>query len=364
MRPDLVIVGGGIAGAASALRLGMAGHRVELFERERTAHDKVCGEFLSHEAAAELALLGLTPARLGAAQISAVRLVAGRTIATAGLPGPAWGLSRRRLDDWLLNEASRHGVAVRRGVTVHDIAADGAGAHVVTDAGDSSVAAALLATGKRDLRAWRRAGASDLIGLKLHLWLAVPQRRAVAGHVELALFAGGYAGLQLVEEDRANLCLLVSRARFAALGRDWRELVATVPHLALRLAGAQTLHAHPLAVAGMPYGWLSGGDGRAPVYRIGDQAAVIPSFTGDGMAMALRSTHVAAEAILAGRSAMTFQRMLETEFRRPMWRAGFLARLISAPRTHQLLVATGQLVPWLISRIVEGTRLGPRLEPG
>ena len=37
--------------------------------------------------------------------------------------------------------------------------------------------------------------------------------------IEVILFEGGYAGLQLVEGGVANFCLLVSSDRFAALGR-------------------------------------------------------------------------------------------------------------------------------------------------
>ena len=84
------------------------------------------------------------------------------------------------------------------------------------------------------------------------------------------LFSGGYAGLQPVEGGIANQCLLVDRDRFAALGRDWRALVAGVPHLAGRLTGARVRHARPLAVAGMPYGWITDDAAWGPVYRLGD----------------------------------------------------------------------------------------------
>ena len=55
----LVIVGGGLAGAASALRLAQAGLAPLLLEREREPVHKVCGEFLSWEAQAHLRALGL-----------------------------------------------------------------------------------------------------------------------------------------------------------------------------------------------------------------------------------------------------------------------------------------------------------------
>lgn len=355
---DVAVAGGGLGGAAAAIRLAEAGRRVVLFEREPGPHDKVCGEFLSGEAAGELAALELPPAGLGAVPIEAVRVVAGPTMATAGLPFTAWGMSRRGLDELLLAKAARHGVRVRRGVTVRSLTADGAGVRVLADGRDESAAAALLATGKHELRGWRRGSGSLAIGLKLHLRLADMQRHALAGHVELALFAGGYAGLQLIEDGMANLCLVVSRDRFAALGRDWNRLVAVVPHLAMRLNGAHALQKRPLAVSGMPYGWLASGDPGLPVYRLGDQAAVIPSFTGDGMAMALCSARRAAAAILAGQPAGDFQRKLSASFRGPVRLAGLVAKLTKAPAAQQALAAAGQAAPWLLGRIAAGTRLG------
>jgi NaMN:DMB phosphoribosyltransferase len=58
---DLVIVGGGPAGAAAACLLARHGRRPLLLERETGAHDKVCGDFVSVEAQAALAALGLDP---------------------------------------------------------------------------------------------------------------------------------------------------------------------------------------------------------------------------------------------------------------------------------------------------------------
>ena len=355
---DVAVAGGGLAGAAAAMRLAEAGRRVILFEREAGAHDKVCGEFLSAEAAQELVALGLPPERLEAASIGAVRVAAGRTLATAALPFAAHGLSRRRLDEALLAAASARGVAVRRGVSVRGIAPDGAGVAVATRGEAARADMALLATGKHDLAGWRRGRATDTIGLKLHLGLDEAQSRQVAGHVELALFRGGYAGLQLVEGGVANLCLVVTRARFAACGRDWRRLVAEVPHLALRLAGATVRPGRPLAVAGMPYGWLAEDPISMPVYRLGDQAAVIPSFTGDGMAMALRSARAAASAILAGRPPAEFQQGLVRSFRGPVRLAGLLAGIAATQPAQQVLAAAARVAPALLAHLAMATRIG------
>jgi flavin-dependent dehydrogenase len=47
---DHLVIGGGPAGSMVAMRLAEAGREVLLLEKGRTAHDKVCGEFLSREA--------------------------------------------------------------------------------------------------------------------------------------------------------------------------------------------------------------------------------------------------------------------------------------------------------------------------
>lgn len=362
MTPEIAILGGGLAGAATACRLARAGREVALFEREPAPRHKVCGEFVSIEAARHLRALasGDDPmAALGAALIERVRLVAGRAEATAALPFPAFGLSRRRLDAWLLAEAERAGATVRRGLAVQGLAAEGGGVRLATGRGPLRAARAVLATGKHELRGHARgAPTNGLIGLKLHVRLAAAQDRLLAGHVELALFAGGYAGLQHVEGGVANLCLLVGKARFARTGRDWRRLVAEVPHLATRLAGANPCWPRPLAVYRVPYGYLHrDGGGSAPAYRVGDQLAVIPSFTGDGMAMALHGAALAAEAILSGRPPAAFHAEAARLFARPVRLASLVAKAGAVPWLQGPLARLCGLAPALVAGIARGTRI-------
>ena len=358
----MAVVGGGLAGAAAACRLAEGGRRTLLLERARGPHHKVCGEFVSGEAEESLRELGLADAltRLGAVPIERVRLAAGRRVAEAPLPFRAWGLSRRRLDAWLLEAAARRGAEVRAGQTVRSLARDGAGTVLSGPDGPLRADAVLLATGKHDLRgAPRRGRPSALIGLKLHLRLAREAWRAIAGTVELVLFPGGYAGLQPVEGGVANLCLVVGKDRYAAFARDWRALVRAVPHLERRLAGAEPCWPDPLAVYRIPYGYLHRDDGSAapgPVYRLGDQLAVIPSFTGDGMAMALRSAARAAAAVLDGTAPADHHRATAAAFAPAMRLAGRVAALGAAPALQAPLIAAARLLPGLMARVAAGTR--------
>ncbi len=97
--------------------------------------------------------------------------------------------------------------------------------------------------------------------------------QALRHHVELILFSGGYAGLQLVEADRAVLCVLLPAARLRAVGGRWDGLLdwltGECPHLRERLTGAAALLDRPLAVAGLPYGYLHApGDATHPVCSV------------------------------------------------------------------------------------------------
>ena len=251
---------------------------------------KICGEFLSGEALGDLRTLGIDVADMGAAPITAMRLVHRGRVAAARLPFAAAGLSRFALDEALLRRAAALGADVQRGVRVRS-AEPGA---VQTDAGTLTAKTLLLATGKHDVRGVKRDApeAEALIGFKLHLRLRPEQMAALAGHVEVVLFDRGYAGLQWVEGGVANLCLLVDRARYDAVGQDWPSLLAALAredsHLARRLDGAAWCWERPLSIFRVPYGFVHRGPEQAGVFRLGDQGGgdslVLRGWDGDRVA--------------------------------------------------------------------------------
>jgi flavin-dependent dehydrogenase len=79
----------------------------------------------------------------------------------------------------------------------------------------------------------------------------------------------------------------------------------------MRLRGAEPLVEKPITVTHIPYGYLrrATDDG---LYCIGDQAAVIPSFTGDGISIALHTARCAAAAYLSAERAAVFQPKLRS----------------------------------------------------
>jgi flavin-dependent dehydrogenase len=74
----------------------------------------------------------------------------------------------------------------------------------------------------------------------------------------------------------------------------------------MRLDGAKELLDKPIAITHIPYGYIRGTTENG-LYCIGDQAAVIPSFTGDGISIALHTARCAVAAYLAAEPAPAFQ---------------------------------------------------------
>lgn len=359
-----IVVGGGPAGCAAAIGLARAGAPVTLLERERGPSAKVCGEFLSVEACEEARALGVDPEELGAAPIDRVRVTWRGTTVESRLPFRAQSLSRAAFDEALLVAAERAGARVERGARAVKFEEG----RVSVRSGDAleerAASAIVLATGKADLAGVRREAprARDALGFKMHLELEDRELAQLGTAVELTLLGGGYAGMQRIEGKRVAFAAVVDRAAFARFG-SWRGLVAalrsTDARLARRLGNARELWAKPLAVSGVPYGFVYRDDAVADTwcYRVGDQLAVIPSFTGDGIAIALVSGSSAAAAIVRGEGAARFHAAMRRRLAKPMFVSGALSRAIASPAGRAAVVWPASVIPAIFSQVAAHTRI-------
>ena len=364
-RWEVVVVGGGLAGSAAAIRLAQNGQKVLLLEKEPAAHDKVCGEFISVDAQHYLRELGLDLAALGAERISGIRLMRGRRIASARLPFSGLSLSRRVLDEALLVRAQDQGVEVWRGAAVTSMVKEPQCLRIeIAGRDDIQAETIFLAMGKHDLREWRRAGGTqpDFVGFKCHFVLAPEQRVALSGHVEMTLFDGGYAGLSLVEKGRANLCLVVTKRHFARYGKTWDTLLNGIlkasPPLAERLAGAEPCWPRPLSIFGIPYGFVYRTPSMASpgLYRLGDQMAVIPSFSGYGMSIALHTAFLAVECHLRG-DADLYHRQVRSDLLPLIRRASLLSKMAEYPLAQRGMLFAFRIRPELVTMIARHSRV-------
>ena len=172
------------------------------------------------------------------------------------------------------------------------------------------------------------------------------------------LFDRGYAGIVLQEDGSANLCMAVHRSRLIEAG-DPDALLARLgdehPMLGERLGWREGRAID--AVANVPYGWRAT-TGVAGLFRLGDQAGVIPSLAGEGMGIAVASGIRAAHAYIAGGpdAAGAFQRDLARDLARPLAIAGIIRRVAEARVAAPWMVRLAT-VPGLARTLAHLTRI-------
>ncbi|MFZ4668589.1 MAG: geranylgeranyl reductase family protein [Microthrixaceae bacterium] len=116
---DILVIGGGPAGAAAAIVAADAGARVTVFEKGLMGRDKICGDGLTPRAVKALGELGVELD--DAHRIDGLRMVANDTVRQLDWPGiapfPAHGAvwPRRRLDQRLMELAEKAGAELRWG---------------------------------------------------------------------------------------------------------------------------------------------------------------------------------------------------------------------------------------------------------
>jgi geranylgeranyl reductase family protein len=295
-RFDVLVVGAGPAGSATAIRLAASGARVLLADKARFPRDKPCGGGLTGRALRH-APCDVEPV---------VEHVVDRMVVRVGYRGKVGKTSpaplikmtqRRRLDLHLAGQAVHAGADFRDGVGVTAIELDGAG--VSARVGVAAVRASFLvgadgANGVVARAAGLGAGIVRGIALEGNVpWGALePTGYDETAWVELGVVPGGY-GWVFPKGDHANL----------GVG-GWMDVAPRLRGHLDRLA-----HAHGVEVSALedvrghrlPMRPLGTPAARDRALLVGDAAGLVDPLSGDGIYEAFVSARLAADAILAGR---------------------------------------------------------------
>ena len=324
--PEVVVIGGGPAGATTATLVAEQGHAVTLFERDRFPRYHV-GESLIPGTYWVLERLGIIPALEtgGFVEKHSVQFVSeeGKVSAPfyfadykADASAQTWQVTRREFDRLMLDNARAKGVDVQEGVRVLEVLFEEGRAVGVRVAGESG--------GERSVRCRvvvDAAGQSGMIQDRLGLrqWDPDLKKAAIWTYWKGAVRETGRdAGATLVLQtqgkkgwfwyiplaDDITSVGVVADQEFLFQGRSskdpaaiYAEELARCPGLVPRLAAAERVE--PFRVA-KEYSYRSSqvaGDGWV---LVGDALGFLDPLYSSGILLALKSGALAADAIYAG----------------------------------------------------------------
>lgn len=332
---DLLVVGGGPAGLATAITARGAGLDVLVVDRARPPIDKACGEGIMPDGLERLQALGveLDPARLF--PFRGIRYVDGEVVAEGTFPG-VHGAGVRRLDlhTAMVQRAEAVGVRFAWGTRVMQLAEG----RVVSESGELRAGWIVAADGLRS--ALREAAGLDgrpvrqrRFGVRRHFALSPWSDR-----VEVHWGEGYEAYVTPVAREEVGVAFLWSGRK---AGFD--ELLAGFPALAARLAGIAVISRD----RGMgPLGQRVRGVVRGRLALVGDAAGYVDAITGEGLSLAFHQAEAVVAAICAG-DLRRYQRA---------WR-----RIGALPDGLTRLMLAVERRPWLRRRMIRAFAGDPEL---
>lgn len=351
---DAAVLGGGPAGSVAAAFAAGRGLKVVVIEREVFPRHKVCGDCLNPRSQPVLERLGVAAGVHGMSiPVLAVEFVANSgPPAIVDLPAGAERVVRRsQLDGLLLNAAASAGARILNGSPLTGIReVPGGGWVLSTAAGDEVRSRCVVVADGRNSTACRLLHLgpppqSRRVAVQAHVWLP----DYPADRIRLRLMPHGYCGMAPLGGGWVNVCVVSTPESLTTAREECRRENGV----------AEDVRWHSVAPLERPDIDASP---LAGMFLAGDAARVLEPFTGEGIALALETGELAAEAAarhLDGlESAAWYRRRHSAAYRRTRWVNRLTRAAVTSPRFGSTLVATGARFPailrWLTARVITG----------
>jgi geranylgeranyl reductase family protein len=316
---DVIVVGAGPAGSATAYHLANAGHDVLLLEKTAFPREKVCGDGLTPRAVTALVSMGIdTSEQAGWLHNKGLRIIGGGMRIEIPWPElashPSYGLVRPRsdFDDLLARQAVKAGAVLRENTSVTGPVLDKAGRItgvttkgengavtysaplVVAADGNSSRLALAMGLQKRDdrpmgvaVRTYYRSPRHDDDWLEswLELW-------------DKDRLLPGYGWIFGVGDGTSNVGLGILNTSTAWGKVDYKDLLKRwLDQTPEEWGFRDENRTQPVHGAALPMGF-----NRQPHYAngmllVGDSGGMVNPFNGEGIAYAMEAGEIAAQVM-------------------------------------------------------------------
>jgi flavin-dependent dehydrogenase len=364
---DVVVVGGGPAGSATAALLAERGVDVALVDRAAFPRPKPCAEYLSPEAGRILDRLGvLAGVRARAEQLAGMTIVSpqgrsftGRFAGAAphrGFSDRGLALPRTMLDAALLAAAAARGVRVMERTRLEHIgAANGRRTLGLRDASGARTLSARLVVGADGLNSRVAQGLGLSRRGRRRRVAFVTHMAGVAGMTdvgEMHVGRGAYVGLAPVGGGLTNVAVVLDASGpipGSSAGERFRAGLGRFPAVLARVRRAEVVG--PVLAAG-PFARATARATADRAVLVGDAADFYDPFTGEGVFAALRGAELTVEhvgSLLASDTLSADRLAVYDRARRLAFRGKWLIERAIAFAIDR---------PWLFERVAD--RLGKR----
>lgn len=356
---DVLVIGAGPVGLATAIALATRGATVRVLDRRLAPIDKPCGEGIMPHGVEALERLGVDPVRAGGRPFRGIRYIDGSHRVEGYFPGTS-GVAVRRtvLQAELLRRARRAGAEVELGRVVRDLVAEGGEWRgVVTDDGERRarwiVGADGLRSRLRQLSGLDRGARGGRFGIRRH-YAVEPWTDLV----EVYWSDGCEAYVTPVTRREIGVAMLWEGGK-----GGFDEHLERFPALRDRLVGAERT-SRDLGAGPLERRVRAVADGRLAL--VGDASGYIDAITGEGLSVGF----LQAEALAAALAAGEMRDYARAHRRIGRW-PGLLTRGLLAvkrrPALRRRLIAAFAAEPALFGRLLEIHARGRRpgsIEPG